>query len=302
MRKIDYKEKFEKLLNSGKPVYNKDNEKLVLKKDEKFEQCWADTKTRNTFPAYWFVSNKGSLISAFGKKLKWIKPYKRANGSGYYKYYIYDGNECKIKNIQAQNLVAIVFECNAYGMAKDLLAKEGVFSFGINSKDRDINQGHHVDGDNTNNSADNITIVTDKMHGIVSGVPAADVKQEKIFDFMCRCGDRAAKEVPDGVSLLTTGQILHHDGTWADDGRRDIMQLNSDDVKSIKDQIDNTLMVNIVPYSKADLENFLALSNDKQRELKNIWSQIIDNGLNEFDYSLDGIELHIVAAGRIMIG
>ena len=61
----EYKEKLDRQMNE----FN-----YILQEGEQIVQC------KEPYPAYWFVSNKGYLFSAYGSKIKVIKPNHRHTG------------------------------------------------------------------------------------------------------------------------------------------------------------------------------------------------------------------------------
>lgn len=104
-----YKEKFERLFS---------NFAYIPQPDEKIVQC------RETFPAYWFISNYGYLFSVFWKELKVLKPYytrvgyTNKSGDRYQKkwYYTYIDDSGKRNQITVHRLVAIHFLKNNFNM------------------------------------------------------------------------------------------------------------------------------------------------------------------------------------------
>ena len=73
-----YQDLFTKHYNSGNAIINKTTKEIFKAElDEQFKQCWADTSTRKFFPKYWFISNKGNLLSVNKDKIVWLNKNKR---------------------------------------------------------------------------------------------------------------------------------------------------------------------------------------------------------------------------------
>lgn len=205
----EYFEKFTQLLNSGVPIINETtNEQFILMDDEEFKQCWADTPERKTFPKYWFVSNKGNLLSVYGDKIIWLhKNPRNKDEKGSYKYLIKtEEQQGKIKSIETHNLTGLVFNSESFGLAEELLKTKGVYAFGVKNKGSDTVQGHHKDGNHENNNPNNIKFVTDKVHILLDSVPSPDAGAEEYLEFMQKFGEIAEKENPNDFTVLFPGQ------------------------------------------------------------------------------------------------
>ena len=63
----EYSKKFDDLMMN---TFN-----YVMQEGEQIVQC------KEPYPAYWFVSNKGYLFSAYGNKIKVVKPNHRYIGT-----------------------------------------------------------------------------------------------------------------------------------------------------------------------------------------------------------------------------
>lgn len=102
----EYKEKFNKLMESFNFIYQ-DGEKIV--------QC------KEPYPAYWFVSNKGYVLSVYGHGIKYIAPAVRKTGKknkdgerpGRDWFYTYSVGE-KRTNISVHKVVADHFCINEF--------------------------------------------------------------------------------------------------------------------------------------------------------------------------------------------
>lgn len=208
--KKNYIEKFTEVIETNTPIYSSNDEtKLFIPEDnEIFKQCWADTNTRKTLPKYWFISNHGNLISVCHDDPVWIEGYTDETGTRKcYKYIIHDENNATMqhKNIESHNLVALVFGSEVYGKAAELLEQEGVYSFGINNKRKLKAQGHHIDGDHTNNEPQNIQIVSNRVHPLLHSVPDLKNNLKKELQFMQRLADVVSEEEPHKITILFTG-------------------------------------------------------------------------------------------------
>lgn len=204
----EYKNIFDREMNSGKKIYTQDKtEELIIDDNEKWKQCYKKgDKAREQLPKYWFISDQGNLISVAKGKAYWLKK-DESNGRYSYHFVIQTDEETSVKkNIELHNLVRIVFGGLSYGMAEDMLQEQGIFAFGVkNSKEVKLN-GHHI-GDKADNSPENIELVTTKAHTIIDKVPK-DSDPEKMKKFLMEFGEMAQTEEPHKISVLLTGQRL----------------------------------------------------------------------------------------------
>lgn len=224
-----YADLFKAALEEDRPVYSTSNpdKRLVIADGERFRQCWTDTPTRKTFPKYWFISDRCNLISMESGEPKWIEGYKKNKTGKCYKYIIYDGDTMQKKNIEAHNLVALVFESEVYGRASELLEQNGVFSFGTKSKEKLSNTGHHVDSCRSNNTPNNIQIITNAVHTLIDRIPNPNGTGEQEIEFMQELGELAAKEEPNKITVLFTGYTYDpKENNWYKDGEKSIHAVN----------------------------------------------------------------------------
>lgn len=203
----DYTQFISDYINAGKPILNRDGEILNIKDDEVFLQCYADVPTRKTFYKFWFISNYDNLISAWNDKVKWIKPHERKNGTKCYKYKIKTNDETRIKTIETHNLVGLVFGSEAYGKAN----------------------GHHKDGNHTNNTPDNIQFTSTPVHILLDKIPPHNATNEEVFKFMIDLSKLAEQEEPNKVTILFDGDTYNKEtGEYVgNDGNVSIHALNS---------------------------------------------------------------------------
>lgn len=151
----------------------KKDDSFVLADDEEFKQCYSKKdKNRKVLAEYYFLSNKGHLVSVYNKKLTYIKPEREErNGRGSYNLTVYnkDTDRYERKRISSTDLMAAVFRdsIKTYGKAGKIYEKKGLFAFGRNGSEGTI-QAHHIDCDKTNDVPENIELVTtDKIHKII---------------------------------------------------------------------------------------------------------------------------------------
>ena len=205
--KNQYAEIFKHHLQAGRPIFNSDKTDILRLEDgEIFDQCYADTPRRYQLPKYWFVSNKTRLVSVESGEPVWLKNNERANGSICYKFMITrDDGSVQIKNIEAHNLIGLVFGSETYGRAGELLDKEGVFSYGPKQKGVLKNNGHHKDQDHSNNDPDNIQFVTTDIHTLMDSAPSPYADEEKQIRFMQKLGELASQEEPNKITVFFDG-------------------------------------------------------------------------------------------------
>lgn len=219
-----YKEKFDELFDSGLPIIDYVTEEEFEASDgEIFEQCYADTPERRTFPKFWFVSNYGNLISVGEKRLVWVHKIPRNDNKRFsYKYMIKDNEDKRVvKNIELHNLVGLVFGSESFGRATELIKEKGVQAFGVNNLEELKAQGHHIDGECGNNEPENIKFVTDKVHTLFDSIPDIDSKEEDEFKFMKKFGKLMSEENPNAITILLPGQTFKN-GKWHSDKSVDI--------------------------------------------------------------------------------
>lgn len=223
-----YQEKFEQLFNSGVPIIERKGkgieEVFVPAEDEIFKQCWADTPTRRALPTYWFVSNYANLVSVGEKKLKLLHKEPRNDSNKFsYKYTIREKDEQHLKNIEGHNLAWLVFGSESFGQATKLLQEKGVYAFGVRSKEGLNVQGHHKDGDDTNNDPGNGKFVTDRVHTLFDQIPSLDASDKEQIGFMKNLGKMMDEENPDKITILWTDDVYDpKTGKWTKDGKKDI--------------------------------------------------------------------------------
>ena len=219
-----YYDKFQELFNSGLPIIDGvTDEVFEAAEGEIFNQCYADTPERNTFPYYWFVSNYANLISVGENKLMWVHKNQRENSGKFsYKYTIPTGKDTSMtKNIEGHNLAWLVHGAEAYGLAEQKIKDEGVFAFGIRTGEGLNVQGHHIDGNDTNNVPANGKFVTARVHTLFDSIPKPDATAEEQYKFMEKFGKIAKTENPNSITILFPGHTFKN-GEWVIDKSNDI--------------------------------------------------------------------------------
>ena len=242
-----YAEAFAEALEEGTPIYSTSNpdKRLVIADNETFRQCWTDTPTRRTFPKYWFTSDYCNLVSMKNGKPKWIEGYKKNKTGKCYKYVIYDDNgEMKKKNIEAHNLLALVFESETYGRAAELLEQDGVYSFGTKNNEKLSNTGHHKL--TRKNTPDNIQIITNQVHTLIDRVPNPNTSTlEQEAKFMQELGELARKEAPNKITVFFSGYSYNPD--------------TNKYTKDVDKSIHATNSIKFTPYAMNQLQSMLSL-------------------------------------------
>lgn len=223
----EYKELFKELYNSGEPIINNTTQEVFESDpDEVFRQCWADTVQRCKFPPFWFVSNKGNLLSVKKDKIRWLNKNRRENSNKIsYKFMVdrKDDEGTQIRNVEEHNLVGIVFESESFGKATQLLEEKGIDSIGVNSSSETHVQGHHISQDDTDNRPTNVKFVTDTVHTLITNAPKYNAPEEKQMAFMKELGEIATEENPNQMTVFMDGSVYDlRTGEWRTDGDVDI--------------------------------------------------------------------------------
>lgn len=204
----EYAQMFQEYISEGKEILNRSKtESLLLEDGEIFVQCYADTPARRLFPPYWFVSDTGNLVSMKTGKPVWIKQNERESGSKFYMFGIKDeyGNHVQYKNVEVHNLVALVHGSDVFGQAEALLKEDGLQAFGVKSKVAPKAQGHHKDGDHSNNRPENIQILTSDMHTVLEKAPLPAASDKKVFDYLRELSDQLQIEAPNKPVIVFDG-------------------------------------------------------------------------------------------------
>lgn len=206
----DYRKIFEMAIDSNIEIRTQDGkDQLVIADNEKWSPCYKQgDKKREQLPKYWFISDKGNLVSCQSGKAMLLK---KDNDNGRYSYHFHitiDDNTVT-KNIECHNLVWLVFGGLSYGKAEELLEEQGIFAFGRKNSEEIKLNGHHV-GDKEDNSPDNVELVTTPAHIIIDKVPK-NSDSNKVNDFLMEFGKMAVAEEPSKISILLTGQKLNKD-------------------------------------------------------------------------------------------
>lgn len=190
-----------------------------------FTQCYVSekdgkikyAKARDGFPEYWFISNKGSLLT-MSKKNEYGEPaYVDASPSGRgnnqrEQYEIsYSSKDSKYKKLKKVSLdpstvVCLVFGGDATTKAKSLLDEYGLFALKKTKDKKSMVQLHHIDGYKHgknreeireyrafNCELDRIQFETTVGHKFITMMPPIDAPEEKYMDYM----RKMSKEIND---------------------------------------------------------------------------------------------------------
>ena len=221
----EYIDKFAELYNTGNPIMNETTgEIFVAADDEEFRQCYAETPARRMLPMYWFLSNKENLLSLKKDRIQWLnKNPRQGRDTVCYKFKLATTDGKKTKNIEAHDLMGLVWESDSFGLATDLLNEKGVKAFGIHSKTETAVQGHHRDTNETNNNPDNILFVSNQVHPLLHNAPKHDASPEKEIKYMQELGEVMTKENLHKLTIVFTGEVYdQRTGTWSNDGCVDV--------------------------------------------------------------------------------
>lgn len=245
-----YKDIFDMIVNGNEKITTSDKtEELVITDGERWKQCYKKgNKAREQFPKYWFVSDKGNLISvASGKAYLLKKDYSDNSGRYSYHFNVQVGETSITKNVEGHNLVRLVFGGLSYGKADELLDKDGIFAYGVNNKEKDTLQGHHI-GDKSDNSPENIELLSSNAHKILHKAPK--VNTDSNIKYLVELGKMASNEEPNKVSVLLTSERID----------RKTLKVIEDD------RYNNLYAVDSIPLSKQAIE-----------DLKDIFSPWLNN-------------------------
>jgi hypothetical protein len=230
MTATEYEELFIEIYNSGEDILNYTTKEIFAAEDgEEFRQCWADTPTRRDFPKYWFVSRKGNLLSVKTDKIQWLHKNKREKSNKIsYKFMVQTEDGTKIKNIEAHNLVGLVWESESFGVATKQLKEKGLDAIGINNPEEPVVQGHHLNSDDTDNRPENIKFITDRVHVLLGKAPKRDAAAAKHFEYMDELAAVMKQENPDGITVVLDGGVYDkRTGVWSDTGDKDIFSVKN---------------------------------------------------------------------------
>lgn len=193
----EYKKRLDNYLNSNKPIRDSKKNILVLESDEKFYQCYdPHVPGRRELTKYWFVSNKGNVISVASPTPRWLFGWRNAYGKELYR------NPLSYRWVFSHILVALCIPgdlSNFPPNAKTLLEEKGLAAFGTGSNDLCI---HHIDGFDANrgraynNDPETLLPLIGEVHHIFDCIPNLDAneRQQKAF----------AKKV---IRLIQSGQL-----------------------------------------------------------------------------------------------
>ena len=161
----EYQERFNAIVE-GQIIYNLEGSKqYVFSTRYNWRAAWSDSKTlaHKQLPLYWFVNEIGEVVSmAYSTRPVFVAPdlYK---DSKYPRYHVTLENG-RTKSISVHNLSGLVWDVPVSKEVEALLNTKGLYAFG--TRNDDIN-GHHIDGDITNNHYSNIQFLIKKRHSFM---------------------------------------------------------------------------------------------------------------------------------------
>lgn len=184
MDHIEYNNKFNNFLKNNETIASKSGEVIYIH-DIEWRQCYAsDDKIRSRYPAYWFVSARGDVISV-KRTPKLLNKFNCHDK--YVSYFINEASDEDKSIIRAHQLVASVFP-------------EYVDRYG-ESKARHI---HHV-GSTYNNSTANLQNLSADIHTLFRRIPRVNVTPEKIQKFMeCFSDTMISENVNESMGIVKT--------------------------------------------------------------------------------------------------
>lgn len=201
-----YMEKYEKIVESKTAIFDKEGNKLEIRKHGEFKQCYdVNEAVRKDLKPYWFVSKSGELISVYRKNPLWVKKCVDNNGRASYCYNL-NGRK---KKIQAPVLAGLVWDAYRFGKAAEKLEEKSVYAFGNASDSLNLNLHHTLSREqypdicNTDESENEI--VTVQVHKVMEQTKRALNNEEEIKT-MKRFSEVANEECPDEVVVLETDE------------------------------------------------------------------------------------------------
>lgn len=226
-----FRELFEEIYNSGDEILNNTTgETFEAEEDEEFVQCWADTPTRCLFPKYWFISQYENLLSVKKDRIVWLNKNRREKSNKIsYKFMVHTENGTKIKNVEAHDLVGLVWGSESFGLATKLLEEKGLDAIGVSGcKDNPVH-GHHKNLDDTDNSPGNIKFVTDRVHMALGKAAKLEVNDtaEKHFEYMDELAEVMNEENPNAFTVVLDGNVYDKEtGLWSKSGDCDVLSVD----------------------------------------------------------------------------
>lgn len=209
---------------------NGTDEEFVPEDGECFVQCYdPEDPVRNSFPARWFVSNYGNLLSVTLKGIKRLKLHYAKNDKakkyGFYNYAFMDNGIPTNKIVKAHVLVAVVFGSTVYGKtAKQLLQDRGIFAWkddSDESEQRSVVATHHESKDPEDwLNPEKLETTCEEVHFLLSKVER-DLRKVKPkyasrskdglanISFMQELSELASREAPEKMTVLFTGETIN---------------------------------------------------------------------------------------------
>ena len=221
-------EKFERLLANGERIKDEDGNIYQPEPDEIVRQCFSTRSTaRAMLPPYWFLTNKGTLISCYGKHLRWMKLDPKDNSGRTY-YHVPTGrfSDRPVVNLSIDTLRNLVFGGRRFGRANSLLEKYGILAFN-RWYGKDTLNGHHEGGPDDHDPENNV-IATGSVHRMLNAVPKADASPEEFARWATKYAmPILKKENPNKFTVILPGDYLDKDGVPHIDGKPKIRAVDS---------------------------------------------------------------------------
>lgn len=293
----EYKTLFAEMYNTGEIIYNENTGEVFEAEDgEEFLQCWADTTTRRKFPLYWFVSDRGNLLSVKKDRIRWLNKNKRSNSEKIsYKFMEKLENGTKNRNIEAHNLVGLVWGAEPFGLAAELLEEKGLDAFGVNNKEKPMVQGDHVNGNETDNSPGNIQFVTDDIHVLIGNAPGYENTGAAHYKHMQKLGKVMEKENPSKTTVVFTGDVCDSKtGNWSRTGGHPIFA--TDKLQMSEDVMKQSLYAMYIPSTEGRQAYEELLKTPGEEEKLNVYTLNIYKNFKEkaFYMVYKNIELSVL--------
>lgn len=242
-----YLEIFEMEINSNEFIFTQDKkEKINISEIKNWKPCYKKgDKIRELLPQFWFISDKADIISVAKGKAYLLKK-DDSDGKGRYSYHFYIHNAddtYSMKNIEAHNLLVLVYGGLTYGKADKLLEDRGLYAMGVKDRNKLNVQGHHIK--NKDNSIDNVELLSTKAHDIVHKIPK-EVIDDTCISFMNELGTLATDEEPNKISVLRTGQQVDKNTLEIIEDDTSRLLYATDDVKMSNNAIKQIQRYNII--------------------------------------------------------
>jgi len=209
-----------------------EQQELILLEDEYFTPCFCQNESvRNELPNYWFVSNKGNIVTVINGKVYWKKSHPYEDGSGRSSYKPINYITGKHISIMTYNLLWSVFNRNCiFGRAKDYVDQFGSYAFGVKGDPFNV-EGHHKERvehypERINDPSD-IQVITVYAHNVLRKIREMEEKirledsEEKKRNLRNEItklvSELQRNESPEQSIMINNGERYNNDGSFKDD-------------------------------------------------------------------------------------